>query len=60
MVATGIGWWFGHSVHGITNYTSVAITGVVVTAMVKVWIVGFQFMELRSAPAGCDMASTPG
>lgn len=54
MIATGIGWWFGQSGHqsvqGINGSTSVAITGVIVTAMIKVWIVGVQFMELRSAP----------
>jgi len=51
VMATGIGWALGHSVRsGAPEAVSVAMVGVIATAFVKVWIVGFQFMELRDAP----------
>ncbi len=50
MVATGLGWWLGQA--GQTSAQGQALTtaGVIVVAFIKVWIVGFQFMELRHAP----------
>lgn len=50
VVATGIGWWFGHLEQGESSSRQVAMTGVIVTGFVKAWIVGFQFMELKHAP----------
>ena len=46
MVATGVGWWLGQTPKGM----ALATTGVIIVAFIKVWIVGFQFMELRHAP----------
>ncbi|TVT48668.1 MAG: hypothetical protein FHP94_09165 [Denitromonas halophila] len=51
VIATGVGWALGHSVRANGSVAgSVAMVGVITTAFVKVWIVGFQFMELRDAP----------
>ncbi|TVO63504.1 cytochrome C oxidase subunit IV family protein [Denitromonas ohlonensis] len=48
--STLFGWWLGHVVHSADEYVRIATAGVLVTAFVKTWIVGFQFMELRHAP----------
>lgn len=50
VAATGIGWWLGHTAQSAQGSLRPAIAGVIVTAFVKVWIVGFQFMELKHAP----------
>ena len=50
MVATGIAWWFGRAVQsGHDNINSEVIV-IILAAAVKVWIVGFQFMEIKTAP----------
>ena len=46
VVATGVGWWLGQTPQGV----ALATAGVIIVAFIKVWIVGFQFMELRHAP----------
>ena len=50
VVATGVGWWLAQA--GQANIQGVRLTtaGVIVVAFIKVWIIGFQFMELRYAP----------
>ncbi len=50
VVATGLGWWLGQTDQGDTQGVALATAGVIVVAFLKVWIVGFQFMELRHAP----------
>jgi Prokaryotic Cytochrome C oxidase subunit IV len=50
MVATGVGWWLGQTVQGSATGVRIATAGVIVVAFIKVWIVAFQFMELRYAP----------
>ena len=50
VIATGVGWWFGHAGHNSPDYAQLASAGVSITAFIKVWVVGFQFMELRHAP----------
>lgn len=50
VVATGIGWWFGRAAQGSGAHGPEALSGVIVTAFFKAWIVGFEFMELRGAP----------
>lgn len=50
MIATAIGWWFGETAQGGSGDVRLAIAGVLITAFAKVWLVGFQFMELRGAP----------
>lgn len=50
VAATGIGWWFGHMERAGQSREHLAMAGVVVTAFLKAWIVGFQFMELKHAP----------
>lgn len=50
VAATAIGWWFGHLEQREVSSRQLAMAGVIVTALVKAWIVGFQFMELWHAP----------
>tara|TARA_R110001599_G_scaffold353591_1_gene594111 strand:- start:4197 stop:4481 length:285 start_codon:yes stop_codon:yes gene_type:complete len=50
MVATAAGWWLGQAGQGDAQAVHLATIGVIVVAFIKVWIVGFQFMELRYAP----------
>jgi Na+-translocating ferredoxin:NAD+ oxidoreductase RnfA subunit len=50
MVATGLGWWLGQAGQTSSQGMALATAGVIVVAFIKVWIVGFQFMELRHAP----------
>jgi len=50
VVATGVGWWLGQAGQGNVQGVRLATAGVIVVAFIKVWIVGFQFMELRYAP----------
>lgn len=50
MIATGIGWWFGATAQSSSGNVRLAVAGVLVMAFAKVWLVGFQFMELRGAP----------
>ncbi len=49
---TALAWWFGVSAQDAVNATQVALLGVIATACIKIWIIGYQFMELRIAPAG--------
>lgn len=48
--STLLGWWLGHTVHSGQGDVRLATAAVLLTAFVKTWIVGFQFMELRHAP----------
>ena len=50
ITATGVGWWLGHTAQSGQENVQLATAGIIVTAFIKVWIVGFQFMELRHAP----------
>ena len=50
VVATGVGWWLGQTGQATTDGVALATAGVIVVAFIKVWIVAFQFMELRHAP----------
>lgn len=50
MIATGLSWWFGQTAQGTADYSQAAMAGVIITAFIKVWIIGYQFMELKSAP----------
>lgn len=50
VAATGIGWWFSHSWQIDQDGARLSIVGVIVTAFFKVWLIGFQFMELKRAP----------
>ena len=50
VVATGIAWWFGRAAQGMGAQDPLALSGVIVTAFFKAWIVGVEFMELREAP----------
>ena len=49
VVATGIGWWFGQTAQSTQGNVSLAVSGVIIMAFVKIWLVGFQFMELKHA-----------
>lgn len=48
--STLLGWWLGYTVENAQGDIRLAAAAVLVTAFVKTWIVGFQFMELRQAP----------
>ena len=50
VVATGVGWWLGQTGQNNTQGATLATAGVIIVAFIKVWIVAFQFMELRHAP----------
>lgn len=50
IIATLIGWWLGNTGHNVSGGLPLATAGVIITAFIKVWVVGFQFMELRCAP----------
>lgn len=50
MVATGIAWWVGRGVQSAHDSINDQLIVIICTAAVKVWIVGFQFMEIRTAP----------
>lgn len=50
VAATGIGWWLGHASQSGAHGVKLATAGVIIVAFIKVWVVGFQFMELRHAP----------
>lgn len=50
MVATGIGWWLGHTNRSGGEGLKLATAGVIIVSFIKVWVVGFQFMELKHAP----------
>lgn len=45
MAITLLAWWLG------TAEQSLVVLGVIVTACLKVWIIAYQFMELKIAPA---------
>lgn len=50
MAATAISWWFGHTVQSAQGDVNAAVVGIIASAAVKVAIVGFQFMEIKTAP----------
>jgi ABC-type Fe3+ transport system permease subunit len=50
MGATGVAWWLGGVARDIRFTTQIFVAGVIITAFVKVWMVGLQFMEIKSAP----------
>jgi len=47
---TALGWWLGYMSHNAQDGILFTTVGILVSAFVKVWIVGFQFMELKQAP----------
>lgn len=50
VVATLVGWALSETGHNVTGGLPLATAGVIVTGFIKVWLVGFEFMELRHAP----------
>ncbi len=50
MVATGIAWWFGRAVQNAHGDVDIEVVGIIAVAAVKIGIVGFQFMEIKTAP----------
>lgn len=48
---TAVGWWFGLSARATASVAPLVLLGVIAAACIKVWIIGYQFMELRVAPA---------
>lgn len=46
VTATCIAW----SLSGTGDAASLAMYGVLISAFIKTWVIGFQFMELRHAP----------
>jgi hypothetical protein len=51
MSATGLSWWLGYG-HDASNTgpRAAATAGMIVIAFGKVWLVMYQFMEVRNAP----------
>jgi hypothetical protein len=49
VIATVVSWWLGAE-HGSLVAVRVAVPLTLVVAYVKVWFVGTEFMELRTAP----------
>ncbi|MCK9504317.1 MAG: cytochrome C oxidase subunit IV family protein [Porticoccaceae bacterium] len=47
---TALGWWLGFTSHNAQNGILFTTVGILISAFLKVWIVGFQFMELKHAP----------
>ena len=58
MVATGVAWWFGRAVQSGHGDVNAEVAGIIATAAVKVWIVGFQFMEIKTAPRALQYGFT--
>lgn len=57
MAVTALGCWLGHTgQQGAGSGPQCAPAGVLLLAFIKVWLVGFQFMELRSAPGWLRLA----
>lgn len=50
IVATLVGWVLSESDRAVNGQMQLATAGVIATAFFKVWVVGFEFMELRHAP----------
>lgn len=50
IIATLIGWWLGDTGHSVSGGMPLATAGIIATAFVKVWIISYQFMELRHTP----------
>ncbi|MEM7466808.1 MAG: cytochrome C oxidase subunit IV family protein [Pseudomonadota bacterium] len=50
LAGTGLAWWLGQADRASEQAGAIATARVIFVAFVKVWIVGFQFMELRHAP----------
>ena len=48
VVVTMLAWWLAEGEQKIARATTMAIF---LTASVKIWIIGYQFMELKIAPA---------
>jgi len=46
VVMTVLAWWFGTS----SGNDARLIIGVIITAAIKIWVIGYQFMELHRAP----------
>ena len=41
---------FGHAARHGRGTMRLAVTGIILTAFAKIWLIGFQFMELKTAP----------
>lgn len=50
IAATLVAWTLGHSAAEGHGPATLAKCGVIITAFLKVWLVGFRFMELHGAP----------
>jgi hypothetical protein len=50
IIATLIGWWLGNTGQSVEGGIQLATVGVIITALAKVWVIGFQFMGLHGAP----------
>ena len=48
VAVTLLAWWLAESEQKIAGATTTAIF---LTASIKIWIIGYQFMELKIAPA---------
>jgi hypothetical protein len=56
VVATCITWWLGSGSSATDNALSVAAVLTILIAFAKIYFIGRDFMELRSAPSGLRAA----
>ena len=48
VAVTMLAWWLAEGEQKVTDAT---ITAIFLAACVKIWVIGYQFMELKLAPA---------
>ena len=53
VAVTMLAWWLAEGEQEMAGATTTAIF---LTACVKIWVIGYQFMELKLARPFCDMA----
>lgn len=58
VVATCITWWLGSGSSPTRNALGLAVSLTVLIAFAKIYFIGHDFMELRSAPRGLRAAFT--
>ncbi len=50
MAATALAWWCGRAAQRADDDVRLQMAGVIAAAAFKIGVVGYQFMELKSAP----------
>ena len=50
VIATLLAAHFAHTAQHRQSEAKFAVAGIIITAFAKIWLIGFQFMELKNAP----------